>query len=286
LKAFAAWLWSVLDTAVVASLLIAAAAWLARTWIKGRLTENLRRETEERLLSLEYRLQIAEAQVHAVRQAGIDTNLQLNAVVVGERVAACKQLWHGVVDWKSATMVVMAVHAFDLEYVRRYAADEGVKRTFKTMLEAVRYMDLMTRMNAIQQCRPFVTERAWALFFAYHGYFVSGLVRGFSLMIGARDLAESMWQANAELAIVREAAPPDMFGAYEANPIANFLPFVNYLEREILVELQKSLAGEQSGPEASRQAARLVATAETALQQATKAQAGEQIELPRPDARA
>jgi len=285
LKDFGAWLWSVLDTAVAAGLLLGAAAWLARKWLSTRITESLRRDTDAQLITLRNRLDAAEAQVHVVRQAGIDTNLQLSAVVVAERVAAIKQLWNGVVEWKAATMVLTLAHAMDLDYIRRHAADEGVKGTFKTMLDSLKYLELLGRMNNIQQCRPFVTERAWALFAAYHGYFTTGLVRGFSLMMGARDIAERMWQTNSELSIVRQAAPAEMVRAYEANPIANFLSFVNYLEREILGELQKSLAGEQSGPAAAEQAARLVATAEAALQGAYKAQAGNQINLP-PGARA
>lgn len=74
-----------------------------------------------------------------------------------------------------------------------------------------------------------------------------------------------------ELQVVRATAPALMVQAYEAGSIVTTMPFLNYVEQELLAELQKSLAGEHSGPEASRQAAKIVAAVDGVMQEAEKA---------------
>lgn len=253
-------------------MLVAAVGWLLRKWLSIRITESLRLDTEQKLAAFRKRLDAAEAQVSAVRQAGIDANLQLSGAVVAERVAAIKKVWNAIVEWKSAIALVTIVWAIDREYISKYGGDDGNRRTFKTMLDSLKYIDLMRRMGEVQQCRPFVTDRAWALFAAYNGFFASGLLRGVALMFGEKKLALNLIDHKAELSIVRAVASADMAESFAGNPIKFVMPFIEFLEREILTELQKSLAGEQSGPEASRQAAKIVATVESVMAEARMAE--------------
>lgn len=265
-----AWLLSVLDTAAVAAVLVAALGWLLRKWIGARLTASIQLDTDKKLEEFKKRLDAAEAQVSAVRQAGIDATLQLSGVVVAERVAAIKQVWNGVIEWKRATMVSTLVSAMTIDFVRKSGDDERTRAAVKQMLDNVKYVDLLTTMNALQQCRPFLTERAWALFAAYHGFYVARLMRAFGIAHD-KELALRFWEIDNELTIVRATAPPQMVQAYEAGSIATTLPFLNYVEQELLAELQRSLAGEHSGPEASRQAAKIVAAVGSVMEEAQKA---------------
>jgi len=267
------WLLGLLGDALVVGALLAFVGWLFRKWIATRLTEGIRLETEQKLHEFKARLDAAEAQVSAVRQAGIDATLQLSGIVVAERVVAIKNLWNGVIDWKRATMVSTIVSAMDIEYVRQNGDSARTQATMKQLLDSLKHMELMTATNALQQWRPFVTERAWALFAAYHGFYVARVMRAVSLTLGDTELALRFWHLDNELQIVRAAATPQMTQAYEAGSVATTIPFLNFIEKELLAELQRSLAGEHSGPDASRQAANIVAAVEKTMEDARKAQA-------------
>jgi hypothetical protein len=265
------WFWSVLSSAGAAAILLVALGWLLRKWIGTRLTESLRLETEQKLHEFKTRLDAAEARVTSVQQAGIDATLQLSAAVVAERVSAIKRIWNGVVDWRAATAVSTIVSAIDREWVERNAEKEGTKTSFGKFLNSLNYMDLLKAMHELEKCRPFVTERAWALFKVYHGFYLSRILRVFALSIGDKQLALRFWETDMELRLVRVAAPPELGDEYAANSIAASSKFLSYIEEQLLIELRLSLAGHQSGPEASRQAANIVAAADSLLQEAEKA---------------
>lgn len=269
---FADWVAQLLGNAVVIGAVLAFAGWLLRKWITTRLTESIRLDTEQRLHEFKGRLDAAEAQVSAVRQAGIEATLQLSAVVVAERVAAIKHIWGGVIEWKKAAVVSTIVSAMSIDYVRKHGDDPRTKATMRQLLDSLKYLELMTVTNALQQWRPFVTERAWALFAAYHGFYIARVMRAVSIMLGEKELALRFWELDSEVQLVRASAPASMAQAYEAASVATTIPFLNFLETELLAELQRSLAGEHSGPEASRQAATIVAAVENVMQEAQKAQ--------------
>lgn len=166
------------------------------------------------------------------------------------------------------------ISAMDIHMAANGAGDAGTQRTMKTMLDSLQYMDFMKRANALARWRPFVTERGWALFAAYHGFYAARVGKAALLMIGNVEMVQRVWQVDNELQVVRATAPAEMVNAYETSPIATSEKFLAYVESELLAELRSSLAGEHSGPEASRQAARIVAVVDSlmAMAQTAKAQ--------------
>jgi hypothetical protein len=275
----AAWLLSVIDTAAVAALLVAGLGWLLRNWISTRLKASIELETDQELARFNARLDAAEAQVAAVRSAGIDAVQQMAAATLAERVRAIREIWLGVVDWRAASALSTLIGAFDARTAVANADHVPGRRNIQMMLDQLHHMDLMKRMNGLAQWRPFVTERAWSLFAAYHGFYSARVAKASILAIGNREIVERLWQVNSELDIVRAAAPAEIVRAYEAQPLKVSAEFLAYLEVELLDELRRSLAGEHSGPEASRQAAKIVATVDKVL--ATEQAAG----IARPEAR-
>jgi hypothetical protein len=253
-----------LGSAAITSVLLLALAWLCREWIAARLKASLELETAKKLAEFTRRLDAAEARIVAARDAGIETNLQLSAVVLAERVAAIKALWQGIIDWRAATALNMIVAAMTTDYVRRHGDNEATARAARQMLDAIHHNELLTATNKLNYWRPFVTERAWAMFFAYHTFHVVRVTRATALMLRQHEMAIRLWEVNSELSVVRASAP-HLAVQYEAEPIGTTSTFLAYVEAELLAELQKSLAGEHSGAEAARQAAAIVATATTAV---------------------
>jgi hypothetical protein len=263
------WLLSVLNEAVVAAALVAFAGWLLRRWIAERLTADIRLATEQKLQAFRARLDAAENEV--VQQAGIAASLQMSAAPLAERVQAIKEIWLGVVDWKAASALSTMMSAFTIEDVDKHGDHPGTKSTMKQVLDSLKYMELLHWTNALARWRPFVSERAWALFAAYHGFYAARVTKAAMLMIGGANVARRLWQVDYERDLVRASATPEIVAAYEADIVAGSTRFLEYVERELLAELQRSLRGEYSGPDASRRASKIIAIADKLMQEARNA---------------
>lgn len=285
------WIEEVLANTAATAAILAVLGWLGRTWIKERLSASIRAETEARLASLRdqlhretetelatlrTRLNAAEAKLSEARKAGIDANQQLYAAVVPEQIAGIKALWAGIRDARAISVVSMFVSVMDLAIVRRNIHDRAFAGVIDKMLQNIDYMELMKRLLAVEQWRPFVTERAWALFSTYHLFYSTRLLRSIALSIQNLELAERLWQNNSELALVQATATPDIVAQYTANEYAGTQPFLSFLEKELLEEFERCVKGERSGHEAAERAAAIirvteaVATANTAAQTPTQ----------------
>jgi hypothetical protein len=273
------WIEHLLGNSIPSAVLVGLALWLFRTWISQRLTASLRVEAEGKLQALKARLDATEAEVASVRRAGIDANLQLSAVVVQERVTAIKDIWDAVSAWKAATMLSMFVSVIRAEDLDRIAGDVGTTKAVKSFLDAAGGLELVERLDGAKRWRPFVTDRAWALFAAYHGFYLGRVARAIVLTTGNKELARRLWEVNSEAALVAEAAPTDVNQAYQANVVDGTNRFLGFLEQEILVELQRSLRGEHTGADASAQAIRIVQAAQPLMQKAQELQNGDSVQV-------
>jgi hypothetical protein len=284
---FFAWLWNVGINAVTTAMILAVVAWLLRTWIKERLSADIRtetetklvgvrdqlhRETETELTELRTRLSAAETKLSEARKAGIDANQQLYTAVVPEQIAGLKGLWTGIRDARAINVVSIFVSVMDLAFVRKSIGDQKFTNQIGMMLKQIDHMELLKRLKDIEQWRPFVTERAWALFAAYHLFYTTRLLRGIALSMGSLELAERLWQVNSELTIVQATATPEIAAQYAENAFAGTAPFLSYVEKELLDEFARSLRGEHSGTEAARRAAEIIKVIETVAAANTEAQ--------------
>lgn len=281
------WMKEVLTNAAITAAILAIAGWLGRTWIKERLAASIRaeteaklaglrdqlhRETETELATLRTRLNAAESRLSEARKAGIDANQQLYAAVVPEQIAGIKALWAGIRDAREINILSMFVSVMDLDLVRRNIRDRAFVGVIGKMLQNIDYMELMKRLQAVEQWRPFVTERAWALFSAYHIFYSTRLLRSVALSMQNLELAERLWQNNSELSLVQATATPEIVAQYTANAYAGTQPFLSFVEKELLEEFERCIKGERSGHEVAERAAAIirvteaVATANTAAQ--------------------
>jgi len=281
------WLWRLASDAVTTAALLAAATWLCRTWIKERLSADIRTETETKLASVKdqlhrdtetelttvrTRLAAAETKLSEARKAGIDANQQLYAAVVPEQIAGLKGLWAGIREARAINVVSLFVTVMDLGTVRRSIGEQRFTNQIARMLAQIDHMELLKRLQAVEQWRPFVTERAWALFSAYHQFYTTHLLRGIALSMPNLELAERLWQTNNELKIVQATATPEIAAQYAGSAYLGTAPFLRYVERELLDEFARSLKGEHSGHEAARRAADIIRVAETVAAANTAAQ--------------
>ncbi len=258
------WLVQVLSSGAVTAGLLIAVGWLARTWLKARLSESLRLETDITIERLRSELNAAENRIEAVTSAGIGSVAQMADATFPTKVVSIQQLWSAVLLWRSANAVTHIISAIDADYVRENGNDAGTKATFRKLLDSFNYLDLLKETNKAEEARPFVSDRAWALYYALNSFLATRVAKAALLSVVGSN-AEEMWHRVDERALVAASAPADIVDAYDNNVMAGSTKFIAYLEREIISELRRNLSGEQSAPEAALQAADLVVAASNLL---------------------
>ena len=258
------WLLDVLGTAGVATLLVAAGAWLAREWIAQRLGAALREKTEKKLAAFQARLDAAEAQVSAVRAAGIEALHQSNAAALTERVRATHAMWGAVVAWHRASALSMFIAGFKTNEAIATAAHAPSRENFKMMLETIKHEDLQAIGNAVEVWRPFVSENAWALYAVLNAFYNTRLTKATMLKLGKKEMVERLWLVNSELQMIKNTTTPEIAAQYESDEFAGSVKALAFIETALMAELKRALAGDESGPETARQAAKVLEVAEAA----------------------
>lgn len=259
------WLKDALPNALFGSALTAAFLWVIRHWLKAKLTATVRFETQRKLAELQARIVGDESTRSAIAGAGLGSLANLNAITLPERVKAIKSVWKGVRRWRPVTPLVSMLAVMDKDYVSQHANDDRVARTMQAMLDSTKGLETSQAMNELHQWRPFMTDRAWALWSAYNAFFVGATSRAFALTMKDGHLATRLWEINGELKIVESVAPPEIVSRYRANAADGTVPFLDYVEQQLLEDFRRSLAGEHSAPDAAKNAAPILEVANAVM---------------------
>jgi hypothetical protein len=262
--AIGSWLLEVLTSSVVVSVIVGLVIWALREWISTRLTASVRLETEQKLTSFRMRLDSAERQFSAVRQAGIEAARSTSAAALVERVIAIKEIARVVSEWSSISTLSMIVAAMTSAIAERGAADSSMHDALPKMLKAARAQERLDRIHLLASHRPFLTERTWALFAAFQGFYVTRVGKAMCILTGNAELVRRIWAVDGDRKIVSTVAP-QMLDAYDRNPVEIESSFLETLREQLLAEMQRSLSGEHSGPDAVRQAATIASTADQVI---------------------
>jgi hypothetical protein len=264
----------VVGSAGVTALLLAAAAWLTREWIMQRLAASLRIETEKKLAEFQVRLDATQAEISFVRTAGLEAMHQSNAALLAERVRATHAIWGAVVAWHRTSALSMLISALKTHEAIANAAHVPARENFRVMLQSIKHLELSESGNSIAGWRPFVSEKAWALYAALNAFYGARIAKATMIQFGKQDFVERLWLVNSELQIVKNTTPPEISSLFERDEVTGSQKALEHIEGTLLAELKRGLAGEESGPETARQAAKILAVA----QEATTTAAGAKIE--------
>lgn len=247
--------------------LVATAGWLARTWIAKRLTEDLRRETETALIELRAKLDNANDSIRSITAAAAQARAQAQAALLPAKIKAIDTIWQSVTEWRSAEAVCMMTSVFPLDWVKKHGNDPKTKSSSKLMFGTLDFVKFMRERNAAESARPFVSEKAWALYFAYHSLYSTRLMKANLLTISGIDHGE-IWEKINERALIKSSASSEVLAKYDAEPIFGISTFFQYLIHELLTEFRSDLSGNRSSTEAAIDASRVIATAEELLRSA------------------
>lgn len=248
-------------SAVGPAVLVAAALWLGRTWIKERLTASIRLETERELANLKSDVDRASQCIKDLSLAGTSANAQVEGALLEHRIRAVNTVWESVLSWQMVSVATMMVSVLPDDWLKNYASDPGTKSTFEQLLKNIDQKDFMKKQNETELARPFLSEQIWALYAAYHSFLGARLAKANLLAIPGIDHAEALSRFN-ERELVQKSAPLEILAMYDKNPYVGTEPYLRYLREEMLTQFREFLSGQRAGKLAVQDAAKILHAAD------------------------
>lgn len=252
--------------------LLAMAGWLARTWIAKRLTEDLRKQTETALIELRSRLDSANESIRSVTAAAAKARAQAQAALLPAKIKAVETIWRSITEWRQAESVCLFAAILPLDWVKKNGNDPKTKSNFEMMLNPLDYLKFIQERNEAESARPFITEKAWALYFAYHSLYATRLMKAKLLTLSGIDHS-AFWERINERTLIEASSSPEVLAKYDAEPIFGVSAYFQFLIQELLTEFRSDLSGTHSSAEAAINVSRVIATAEELIRSADTNQA-------------
>lgn len=241
--------------------LIGVAAWLSREWLKERLTASIRLETEQTLTKLKAELEAANQRIRDLASAGSAATAQVQLSLLEHQIAAVQKVWESVQNWQQVYVATMTVSALPDDWVKKHASDPGTRSAFEQTLKGIDYSSFMETQNKTELARPFMSESAWALYFAYHSFLSSRLAKAKLLTVSGIEHADLLSRIS-ERDLVAKSAPAEIVAAYDISPYAATEPYLRFLRESMLAEFRDFLSGQRAGNQAVRDAAEVLRAAE------------------------
>lgn len=248
-------------TSISSASLVAAAIWLSRTWIEKRLAASIHLETEARLTRLKADLESANQKIRDLATVATSANQQVESALMEHRIAAVKLVWETVQNWQQVTAVSMFISALPEDWIQKHASHKSTKETFDQLLNGIDAKNFLIKQNQAFLARPFLSEPAWALYFAFHSFLSTRLTKAMLLTIPGLDHAGALARIN-ERDLVAKSATPEILSAYDKSAYAATEPYLHYLRESMLREFREMLSGHRASNQALQSATEVVLAAE------------------------
>lgn len=237
---------------------VAVLSYLGRTWLGERLRASLRLETETALTELQSELGAAAEKLRFVSDAGLAATAHLNAAMAAARVEAVRQLWAAMLEWRKLSAVVTLALVANDEYLRKHGSDPATVDTFKQLLAASKYLDILNAANRAEVIRPFLREDVWANYSTIHACNMLYITRAAVLSMGK---AKDALPVDPHVRKLIEATAPHLLSEFDQQPFTAVPKFLAALEVRLLGSVRDMLSGDEIAPAAAEKAASLAALA-------------------------
>ncbi len=231
----------VLSTAAVTGLLLAAAAWLLRSWITERLKNAVKHEYDREIESYKSVLALVHSATSEGQKAAIEA-----------RMRAFDRIWKAMLSLKNNTGSITIF--FDILTVEEYKT----LTNHKNFIEIVGTLDdakiqKMMPDPSIEETRPYVGELVWSHFFVYQAFNMRLVVLAW--WSKSMDEDKINWHRDAATRdLLAAALAPDELAKLDALQIGK----IDYVRRTIEMKVLKSwhrlISGAAFGDEALKHA--------------------------------
>lgn len=244
--------------------LIAALAWLLRSAIETRLRASVQHEFNEKLETFradlkkseetfKADLRMKENQIEALRGGALSGLVSRQAVLDKRRLEAIEQLWDAIEKLAPLKMPASLMACVKYEWALEHATQDPNARKFFETIANTCPLEKLQKTDA-HRSRPFVSDLAWALFSAYQAILGGSLGK---LQILKSGLPGDILKADHVTATTKAALPA--YSSYiDKYGDAGCYQLLNVLEAELLKELRRILAGEESDKASVEQASKIM----------------------------
>lgn len=228
--------------------LLAAAFWLARTWISERLTQSIKLETDKKLAKFQSDLSATHKTISDLTSYSHSTSQEFDLALLPYRIEAIKTLMHAANEWQKVYAATSMIHIFDSEFLKKSGASEGAKKIIEQLLSGINIPEFLSQQNKALLAQPFVSSTAWALYYAYHTYYSNTLVKANLLTISGIDHGEALSRINED-ALVKKSSPQEIYDEYKNNRYLGASTYLKYLYDQMMMEFKNSLSGQRASDE-------------------------------------
>ena len=259
----------ILTTSAATVALVSIALWLSRTWITARLTADIRLENDSRLEELKSQLSRANDSLSNLTSAGGLAYSQSQIALLPHKIKAIESVWGSVIAWNEMSAAAMFVAILPIDWVRKYGSDPSTKRNFETLLKNPEHLTFLKKRNETELARPFISERGWALYSAYSGFYMSRVTKASMFLIPSIDHSE-IWRRINERDLVKASVPSEILTLYDANILDGTTAFLKYLKDEMIEEFKMELSGMRDSESAVSNAAVILEASENLVRSSTR----------------
>lgn len=240
---------SVISTTAVSTALLAALAWLLRSWIGERLKNAIRHEYDRDIESYKSVL----ALVHSATAEGQKAAIEM-------RMRAFDRVWKAILALRNNTGAITT-------FLDHFTVDEYKElkdhKTFVALvgeLDDSRIQKMMPDLG-VEETRPYVGEVVWALFFVYQALNIRIVL--LSWQASEKDENKIHWYRDRYTRSLLEAAlNPDELQKFDSAQIGKVSYFRRVIESKILVHWHRLISGAEFGDEALKQAEKILEAAD------------------------
>ena len=256
------------STSFGSAALLAVLGFFFRTLIVTRLTRSVQHEFDTKLEAIrsEYReresritedLRRKGATIDALRTQTFNAVSSRRIAVDGRRLNAIDTIWTIVVsELRVLAGASTTLAAFNFEpTMRAAAANEQLREMFRNMLPAEG--DRQTLPGRAEACRPYLTARAWALFYAHYSIVMFGY---FQMKLLASGINQPNLLTTENIERIIGAALPHQLNYIRQYGSSVYSYLLGELEGTLLAELRSALDGREATAAIVADTADLLAT--------------------------
>jgi hypothetical protein len=238
----------VLGSGTVAAALLAALAWLMRSWITERLKAAVKHEYDREIESYKSMLALVHGATAAGQKAAIEA-----------RMSAFDRIWKAMLALKNNTgsitlfLDILTVDEYKtLKNHRDFIAITGT-------LNEQKIQQMMPDRN-IEEARPYVGELVWSYFFAYQAFTLRVVLLAW--LSTSKDEDKINWHKDsATRRLLASALTDNELARLDSLTIGKIEFARRTIEMKVLTSWQRLISGATFGDEAMKQAQNILEAA-------------------------
>jgi hypothetical protein len=240
----------------------AALAFLFRNYVKAWITNGIQHSFDAKLEAIRAELREKEDKIKALRQIALSGATSRREALDKRHLEAVDKLWNGVIALGTLKLASKYMETVNFEESAKLApTDANVRKLFETIGKLFNENTIPKISPAAE--RPYLSERAWALFSAYQAILSLAVVQIKALELGVPNSAKLL---NFKVIdnLVHVALPHQM-PLLEQYGTSACHYLVEELEQALLSELRRSLNEPSASREDVQTAAEILAISDTIM---------------------